>query len=93
MDGPPGAIAEEEVDQCPLFRVGAIQFLGSGYCGGIIDGEDVVTTPHQRLRVAGFAAWFEDVHSIFCHAEHPPPLVIGRFCPVLRDRTRRVLRT
>jgi hypothetical protein len=50
--------------------VDAKEFSGHGYRGSIVDSEDVVTAPHERLGMAWLTPRFEDVHSIFCHAEH-----------------------
>ena len=63
----------------------ATQGLSLGYSGRIVGGIDIVPAPQQGRGMARFAAWLEDVHPIFCHAERAPMLVVDSCHLTLRD--------
>jgi hypothetical protein len=64
-----GAVAKVEVRQDPVRCVSAIQVLGLSFRGSIVRCVYIASAPQQGGGVTRLTTWFEDVHSIFCHAD------------------------
>ncbi len=50
----------------------AIQVLGLSFRRSIVRSVYIASAPQQGGGVTRFTTWFEDVHSIFCHADSVP---------------------
>ncbi len=82
-----GAVAKVEVRQDPVRCVSAIQVLGLSFRGSIVRSVYIASAPQQGGGVTRLTTWFEDVRSIFCHADWShmrPCMLTGPICVPVR---------